>query len=105
MYLCEETDARWRAENEPEYLAHMESNHENDEVRRYSTPEVTVEWRAALCQHSGRCVRALPAVFAPKRRPWIIIGDTLPDTLEEAVARCPSGALRFVRHDTDASRA
>jgi uncharacterized Fe-S cluster protein YjdI len=83
----------------------MERDHDNDEVRRYSTPEVTVEWRAALCQHSGRCVKGLPAVFAPKRRPWIIIGDTPPDTLEEAVARCPSGALRFVRHETDASRA
>ena len=78
----------------------METDRDNnDEVRLYSTPEVTVEWRASLCQHSGRCVRGLPDVFQPKRRPWIIIGDTTPDDLERAVARCPSGALRFVRHE------
>lgn len=28
-----------------------------DDVRFYSTPEMTVEWRASRCQHSGRCVR------------------------------------------------
>ena len=68
-----------------------------DEVHYYATPSMTVEWRPALCAHSGNCVRGLPGVFAPKRRPWIIIADTSPDDMETAIKRCPSGALRFER--------
>ena len=68
-----------------------------DDVRLYSTPAMTVEWRAGLCQHSGRCVKALPRVFSPARRPWIQLGETDVDVVEAAVARCPSGALHFVR--------
>jgi omega-amidase len=69
-----------------------------DDVRYYSTPSMTVEWRASRCQHSGRCVRALPRVFSPARRPWIQLGDFGVDTVEAAVAQCPSGALQFIRH-------
>ena len=69
-----------------------------EDVRLYSTPEMTVEWRAGRCQHSGRCVHALPRVFSPARRPWIQLGDTDVDVVAAAVARCPSGALHFVRH-------
>jgi uncharacterized Fe-S cluster protein YjdI len=71
----------------------------DEDVRLYSTPEMTVEWRAGLCQHSGRCVKALPRVFSPARRPWIQLGETEVDAVEAAVARCPSGALHFVRHE------
>jgi uncharacterized Fe-S cluster protein YjdI len=69
-----------------------------DDVRYYSTPEMTIEWRASRCQHSARCVGALPQVFSPQRRPWIEIGETPVNDVETAVLRCPSGALHFVRH-------
>ena len=67
----------------------------DEEDHLYSTDQVTVEWRPALCQHSGNCVRALPLVFNPRRRPWIEITAADADAIEEAVLKCPSGALRL----------
>jgi uncharacterized Fe-S cluster protein YjdI len=40
-------------------------------VREYSTDEIVVEWQPRLCFHSHNCIRALPKVFDPERRPWI----------------------------------
>ncbi|MDB4909128.1 MAG: hypothetical protein JWO05_3912 [Gemmatimonadetes bacterium] len=68
-----------------------------DDVHLYATDEITVEWRPALCQHSANCVRALPKVFDPRRRPWIEITAADADAIEAAVLRCPSGALRMTR--------
>jgi hypothetical protein len=44
-------------------------------------------------------VHALPLVFDPKRRPWIEAERASADAIAAAVYRCPSGALRCVRHD------
>ena len=35
---------------------------------RYSTEEVTVEWKPELCQHSTRCWKQLPQVFKPTQK-------------------------------------
>ena len=67
------------------------------EVREYSTDEIVVEWEPTLCYHSHNCVRALPRVFDPERRPWVDIEAASADEIEAAVARCPSGALRTRR--------
>ena len=66
-------------------------------VREYSTDEIVVEWEPTLCYHSHNCVRALPRVFDPERRPWVDIEAASADEIEAAVARCPSGALRTRR--------
>jgi uncharacterized Fe-S cluster protein YjdI len=65
------------------------------ELHEYAAGPLTVQWRPALCQHSGRCVRALPLVFDPRRRPWIDGGASDPDSIALAVSRCPSGALQL----------
>lgn len=62
-------------------------------VKRYSNGEVTVVWKSALCSHSGVCFRGLPAVFDPRRRPWIAIDAASSAAIVEQVGRCPSGAL------------
>jgi len=67
-------------------------------MRAYSTDEITVEWRAERCIHSGNCARSLPRVFNPRRRPWVDVSAAEADAIESAVRRCPSGALAFVRH-------
>ncbi|HEY6963515.1 MAG TPA: (4Fe-4S)-binding protein [Gaiellaceae bacterium] len=56
---------------------------------------VVVEWRPDLCYHSRNCVRALPLVFDPDRRPWIDAAAASADEVRAAVAGCPSGALRI----------
>ena len=65
-------------------------------VRRYSNDEITVVWRPSLCIHSGRCFRGLPAVFDPRRRPWIEIAADSNERILAQVARCPSGALSSI---------
>jgi uncharacterized Fe-S cluster protein YjdI len=65
--------------------------------REYATEELVVEWHPRLCYHSRECIKALPAVFDPERRPWIQVDAASADEVEDAVARCPSGALRSRR--------
>lgn len=72
----------------------LASNRNDDLTRTYEAGEVIVEWRQGLCRHSGNCVRALPRVFNPRRQPWVEPGAATADDVREAVARCPSGALR-----------
>ena len=76
-----------------------EPNRAPDLTREYRTPDITVQWYAARCIHSANCVRALRDVFDPQRRPWIEPGAASPDAIADAVLRCPTGALHFVRHD------
>ena len=66
-------------------------------TREYSTGEIVVEWEPRLCFHSGNCVRSLPRVFDESRRPWVEVDAATAEEVEDAVARCPSGALRSRR--------
>lgn len=68
-------------------------------TREYARPEIRVEWYASRCIHSGACIRALPVVFDPARRPWIDVSSADADAIAAAVTRCPTGALRFHRLD------
>jgi uncharacterized Fe-S cluster protein YjdI len=65
--------------------------------REYATKELVVEWHPRLCYHARECIKALPVVFDPERRPWIQVDAASADEVEEAVSRCPSGALRSRR--------
>jgi uncharacterized Fe-S cluster protein YjdI len=68
-----------------------------EHVKEYATDEIVVEWDSRLCYHSHNCVRALPQVFDPDRRPWVMVDAAKAEEVEAAVARCPSGALRARR--------
>ena len=65
--------------------------------KTYSGKGVDVSFDPELCIHSGNCVKGLPAVFDAKRRPWIEPEAASVDEVVAQVARCPSGALQFVR--------
>ncbi|HRF60143.1 MAG TPA: (4Fe-4S)-binding protein [Fimbriimonadaceae bacterium] len=75
----------------------------NEEIKEYSNGEVTVVWNPALCIHSGRCVRGLPAVFDVKRRPWIDVMASDSESIVRQVGQCPSGALS-IKPDVEESR-
>ena len=68
-------------------------------TREYAGEQIIVEWRQGLCAHSGNCVRSNPRVFNPRRSPWIQTEQASDDEIRDAVAQCPSGALR-VREKT-----
>ena len=76
-----------------------EPNRAPQVTREYRTEQITVEWRAERCIHSANCIRALPQVFDPRRRPWVDVEAGDADDIARAVLRCPTGALHFVRHD------
>ena len=44
-----------------------------DIIKRYTNGEVTVIWQPSLCVHSAICFHGLPAVFDPRRRPWVVL--------------------------------
>ena len=67
--------------------------------KEYATDEIVVSWEPHLCEHSERCWRGLPAVFDPKRRPWVDVNAASADEIEAQVARCPSRALKSRRVD------
>lgn len=71
-------------------------------AKRYSNGEITVVWKPAVCKHSTICFAGLPAVFDPRRRPWVNIQGASSDTIVAQVHRCPSGALSVFRNDAEA---
>jgi len=71
----------------------------HDLTKHYTNGEITVVWTPALCQHSGVCFRGLPAVFDPRRRPWIQLAPSDSTTIAAQVDRCPSGALSWFRNE------
>ncbi len=62
---------------------------------KYSNGEVTIVWKPEVCIHSGICVKGLPGVFDPRRKPWIDTSLATTEQMVEQVKKCPSGALSF----------
>jgi uncharacterized Fe-S cluster protein YjdI/CDGSH-type Zn-finger protein len=63
--------------------------------RPYAAPEVTVFYDRGRCRHYAECVRGLPQVFDPTRRPWIRADLADAQVVAEVVRRCPTGALHY----------
>ena len=61
----------------------------------YETPEITVTFAPEVCQHTGVCLRGLPAVFDVQRKRWIRPELASAADVAAQVARCPSGALQY----------
>lgn len=74
-------------------------------TREYRSESIHVQWFADRCIHSADCIRALPEVFDPSRRPWIDIDAADAGRIAAAVERCPTGALHYVRVDGGAQEA
>lgn len=64
-----------------------------DIIKRYAKGDVTVVWQPGLCVHSQVCFHGLPAVFDPRKRPWVSVDGADTSEIVEQVKRCPSGAL------------
>lgn len=64
-------------------------------LHHYESPDAKVTWDAMRCIHAAECVRRLPQAFDPAAKPWIRPETADPDSVADAVNRCPSGALRM----------
>ena len=67
--------------------------------KRYTGAEGAVRYSPRRCIHFAACVRGLPAVFDPERRPWIAPDNADADALAAVVPQCPTGALHLERLD------
>jgi uncharacterized Fe-S cluster protein YjdI len=63
--------------------------------RAYAAPKVTVFYDRGRCRHYAECVRGLPQVFDPTRRPWIRADLADAQAVAEVVRRCPTDALHY----------
>lgn len=54
---------------------------------------LTVYWNSDLCTHCENCWRSLPAVFDPKRRPWVDMNAASSEEIARVVNECPSKAI------------
>ena len=63
--------------------------------KKYEKDSLTVIWQPGLCVHSANCVKGLPQVFNPQRRPWINLEQADEASLVKTIDQCPSGALSY----------
>ena len=66
------------------------------EIRKeYTNGDLTIVWKPKKCIHAAECVKALPKVYNPNRRPWIIAEGADTNALKDQINKCPSGALSY----------
>jgi uncharacterized Fe-S cluster protein YjdI/predicted GNAT family acetyltransferase len=66
-----------------------------DRYREYCSDHIVIRFYPSRCTHAAECVRGLPDVFKPGRKPWIVAHNGTPDEIAEVIRRCPSGALEY----------
>ena len=74
-------------------------------IRTYEDEQIRVLYDPRRCIHAAECVRGLPAVFEPGRRPWVDPARGQPDEIAAVVCRCPTGALHYERLDGGSAEA
>ena len=57
--------------------------------------DFTVVWKPGKCIHSEICVKTLPEVYHPGKKPWIRTENASIKALKDQIDRCPSGALTY----------
>ncbi|GAB5520078.1 MAG: CDGSH iron-sulfur domain-containing protein [Rhodothermales bacterium] len=68
-------------------------------IYTYQGDNVEITYDLKRCIHAAECVRGLPAVFNPNRKPWIEPDAAPADTVARVIERCPTGALHYTRTD------
>ncbi|WP_276274145.1 CDGSH iron-sulfur domain-containing protein [Haloarcula litorea] len=72
----------------------------DEDIHYYSGEQIEVSYDANRCIHARECVRGLPDVFDPDKRPWIDPDNADVGDLSEVIVDCPTGALKFKRTDS-----
>lgn len=68
-------------------------------IHNYEGEDIDVQYDVKRCIHAAECVRDLPRVFDPNRKPWIDPEAADADLIAAVVECCPSGALHHDRND------
>ncbi len=68
-------------------------------IRTYESDAIVIRYDVKRCIHAAECVKGLPRVFDPKRRPWVDLSQANADEIANVVMACPTGALQYTRQD------
>lgn len=64
-------------------------------LQTYDAPGISVTFDPDRCQHTARCLAALPRVFDVTRSRWIRPELATAGAVAAAIEQCPSGALQY----------
>ena len=67
----------------------------NRGYKSYENDEIRVFWNPNVCQHAAQCIQGNPAIFDPKRRPWIDLSQASAKEISVIIDQCPSKALQY----------
>ncbi len=65
----------------------------------YTGTDVEISYDVKRCIHAAECVKGLPSVFDPDRRPWVDPEGASGDEIADVIQKCPTGALQYRRLD------
>lgn len=66
-----------------------------EKILKYKGEGITVTYDVNRCIHAAECVKGLPKVFNPKRKPWIEPDQAEADRVADVIEKCPTGALHY----------
>ena len=66
-----------------------------EKIYKYPGVDVSVSYDLKRCIHAAECVKGLPQVFDPNKKPWIEPDQAGMVELAEVIVRCPTGALKY----------
>ena len=64
-------------------------------ILTYESDEIKVTYDLKRCIHAAECVRGLPAVFDPDKKPWIQPENDSAQAVADVIEKCPTGALHY----------
>lgn len=67
--------------------------------KTYQGKDIDVTFELKRCIHAAECGRRLQSVFDVAKRPWAQPDNATADQVQATIDHCPSGALKYVRHD------
>ncbi len=72
--------------------------------KTYSGQDIDVTFDLRRCIHVAECGKRLKQVFDTSKRPWAQPDNADADTVAAVIEHCPSGALKYIRHDGQAEQ-
>ena len=74
-----------------------------EKILTYESDEIRVTYDIKRCIHAAECVKGLPTVFDPQKKPWVQPGHESADNVADVIERCPTGALHYEIRTSDRS--
>ncbi len=76
-----------------------------EKIFEYPGVDVSVSYDLKRCIHAAECVKGLPRVFNPNKKPWVDPDQAEAAELAEVIMRCPTGALKYKAEHVEAEKA